>query len=128
VRIIFIENNARSRTVNLFGHHGWGGGTRTEGGSITKYSNHALRYEADIFFYGHDHQRKQNSVEFMGICGKRFIPKQKRIFFPGTFLKTFSKTDEPTWAETRGFNPVTVGGVNVFIKPNREWVDIWSDL
>lgn len=122
------KDNGKTRTLVIFGHHGWGGGSRTEGGSITKYSNHLLRYEGDIFLYGHDHQLKENRVEYMGIRGKKFIPKNKRLYMCGTFQRTFSKTDEPTWAETKGFNPVTLTGLNIYIKPTGEWFDVWSDL
>lgn len=110
------KSGGRGRSLVLFGHHGWGGGSRTAGGSITKYARHASEFEADIFFYGHDHKREAHVTDFMGIHGDLFIPKQRRIFFPGTFQRTFADGDEPTWAETRGFTPVTLKGLNVYIQ------------
>lgn len=110
------KSGGHGRSLVVFGHHGWGGGTRTVGGSITKYSKHAADYEADIFFYGHDHKRDAAVSDFMGIQGELFVPKQRRIFLPGTFQRTFSIGDEPSWSETKGFNPVTLKGLNVYIK------------
>lgn len=120
--------NGHGKTLRLFGNHGWGGGTRTEGGSITKYSKHMLQYEADMYFYGHDHKLDEALVTFMGIRGKKFIPKDKRLYLAGTFQKTFSMTDEPTWAETRGFHPAPIRGLNVYVQPTDSWFKIWSDL
>lgn len=112
--------------LTIYGHHGWGGSSRTEGASITKYARHALHYEATIYLYGHDHKLDSNIVNYMGIVDGEFQPKDKHIFFPGTFKRTFSKTDEPTWEETMGFNPSPLKGMDICIQPTETWFKIWS--
>lgn len=120
------KRGGRSKQLVLFGHHGWGGSNRTEGGSITKYARHALHFEAHIYIYGHDHKLDSNTVNFMGVRDGEYRPKDKHIFFPGTFKRTFSATDEPTWEETMGFNPVTLKGMDICIQPTEDWFKIWS--
>jgi hypothetical protein len=129
ITLNFSENGNRGHKIVIFGQHGWGGGTRTEGGSITKYSKHALYWDADIFFYGHDHRLEHHVIPFMGIRGEQYLPKNKHIILPGTFLRTFSKTDEPTWAETRGFHPAPLQGTDLYIKFSGRGfgMKIWSD-
>lgn len=122
------KGGGHRKSLVFFGNHGWGGGGSTRGGSITKYTKHAAGFEADIFLYGHDHKLQQDKVDFMGIRGNKFVPMAKRIFLCGTFLRTFSHTDEPTWSETRGHHPVSLEGLNIFVQPLREGFKIWSDL
>ena len=50
------EGGGRVRSVDFYCSHGYGGGTRTEGGSITKYSRYADRFLCDVFVVGHDHE------------------------------------------------------------------------
>lgn len=128
IRILFRENSGRGRSLVVYGHHGFGGGARTEGADITKFSNHASGYEADIFCYGHTHKRQKAEIERIGLVGNKLVAKPKRIFICGSFLKTFSSTDEPTWTEKMGFKPNRLGGVNIFIKPNHNWLEISSDV
>lgn len=124
----FSENGARRRTLTIFAHHGYGAGARTEGAAITKYSQHAAGYDGDIFLYGHDHKRTKHDLERMALYGHKIISNPKRIYLCGTFLKTFSSSDEPTWAEKKGFKPVRIGGINLSIKPHWQWFKIDSDI
>ena len=55
LRIKLSNDGGAGRTVDCYITHGFGGGTRTEGGSVTKYSKFADRFACDIFVAGHDH-------------------------------------------------------------------------
>jgi len=133
VRWRFFEDDgngstARVRTLLVYGHHGWGGGGRTAGASDTKYEKNAAKYIADIYLYGHDHKAKSQEIERMSVKGQAIVSNPYRLYFCGTFKKTFSATDEPTWEESRGFDPVPIRGLNIYIKPSRKWFEIWSDV
>lgn len=129
VRVIFTEDGGgRGRTLIIYGHHGFGGGGRTEGADITKFANHSSGYEADIFCYGHTHKRQKAEIERISLIGNSMVAKPKRLFICGSFLKTFSSTDEPTWTERMGFKPNRIGGINIKIKPDRRWLTIDSDV
>ena len=128
IRLILSENGARIRTVIIRYHHGWGGGSRTQGADLTKYSKDLAYWDADIFLYGHVHRKQADRVPRLGLSGETLISKPKMECICGTFLKTYSKGIRPTYSEKAGYPPVEVGGLVVNIKPVERWVDIWTDL
>lgn len=128
IKLIFREEKGRGRTLMIYAHHGWGGGTRTVGGSITKYSKMLPYWEADIFLFGHDHKLDTHKESRLSMVGNKLISRPKRMYLCGTFLKTLSTTDEPTYSEEAGFPPVEIGGLNLSIRPDRDWLSIESDI
>jgi len=116
----------RVRSVTIFGHHGFGGGGRTEGGSITKYSRFTQYYDADIYITAHDHDCWTKKIARIGInAAGKIQHRDQMICNTGAFMKTLSSGRVPSWAETRGFPPRNLGGVVLDIKPeNHGWVDI----
>ena len=93
----------------LYGHHGFGGGTRTEGGSMTRYCKHAERIMADICMYSHDHDCWLKPIVNVSSNGGRVSEVSKLVVDTGTFLKTFSETDIPTYSEQAGYPPRNLG-------------------
>jgi hypothetical protein len=122
--IILRENNGRGRTVTIYGNHGWGGGTRTEGGDLTKYAKVMQSYESDIYLFGHTHGLVSKRSPRFSLIGKKLMAKDRFLCVCGTFLKTISPDSIPSWSETRGFHPARIGGIDISIKPNHEWCDI----
>lgn len=117
------------RTVIIRGHHGWGGGSRTQGADLTKYSKDITYWSADMFLYGHVHRRQSDKIDRLAWIGKKLISKPKHIFICGTFLKTLSNTDEPTYSEEKGYPPVSIGGINIRMRPGtKKWVEVDSDV
>ena len=127
-RLQFAENGSRGRTVIIRYHHGWGGGSRTVGSDLTKYSKDMLYWDADVFLYGHTHQRKVDEIPRMGLVGSKLVSKPKILGVCGTFLKTYTTDLQPTYAEVKGYPPVTIGGIRVGIKPSKDWVKLSSRL
>ena len=120
------ERVGRVRTVIIRYHHGWGGGSRTQGADLTKFSKDLSYWDADIFLYGHVHRQQTDSVPRLGLCGEKLISKPKIMCICGTFLKTYLEGTDPTYSEVKGYPPVELGGVVVNIKPHRRWVKIKS--
>lgn len=123
-KLKFTEGGNRTRTVIVRGHHGWGGGSRTQGGDLTKFSKDVGYYDADLFLYGHVHRKQHDEVARLGLAGMRLIAKPKIMVLCGTFLKTLSDNHNPTYSEVKGYPPVSIGAPVIHIQPNREWVDI----
>jgi UDP-2,3-diacylglucosamine pyrophosphatase LpxH len=123
-RLLLSYDGGRTRTVVLYQHHGFGGGSRTPGGDLTKYSKHAANYEADIYMYGHVHKRQTEPISRLSIHGRELISAPKHLVICGTFLKTLSDGIPATYAEVGGYPPVSIGGYEIGIKPNDKWVDI----
>ena len=93
----------------LYGNHGFGGGTRTEGGSMTRYCRHAERIHADICLYGHDHDAWVKPIVEVDSSGGKVREVIKLVVDCGTFLKTFSDSDVPTYSEQAGYPPRNLG-------------------
>ena len=111
-----------TRSVTIYGTHGFGGGGRTEGGSITKYARAVQYYSADIFLSGHDHDSWVKKVTRIGVNNSGKIQNRDLILAnTGSFLKTLSEGATPSWAETRGFPPRNLGGVVLELKPDHHW-------
>lgn len=122
--IALREVDGRGRTVVIYGNHGWGGGTRTEGGDLTKYAKIMSAYESDIYLFGHTHGLMAKRSPRLSIAGKKLIAKDRYICICGTFMKTISPDETPSWSETKGFNPARIGGITINIKPINHWCDI----
>ena len=118
------ENGGRGRTVTIYGNHGWGGGCRTEGGDLTKYSKILSYYDSDLYLFGHTHGLMAKRSPRLSIVGNRLIAKDRYICVCGTFLKTISPDEIPSWSETKGFAPARIGGITIDIKPTATWCDI----
>jgi len=128
LRLMFSQNGGQGRTVIVRGHHGWGGGSRTQGADLTKYSKDTTYWDADLFLYGHVHRKQSDRVPRLGLVGEKLVSKPKLIGICGTFLKTYSDTIDATYSEMKGYPPVEVGGITVNIKPHRQWVKMWIDV
>ena len=123
----FSENGNRGRTVKIRWHHGWGGGSRTQGADLTKYSKDVTHWQADIYLYGHTHRKQADRVPRLGIAGQKLISKSKIVGICGTYLKTYTTTADSTYSEEKGYPPVEIGGIAINIKPTNAWVDMWAD-
>ena len=112
------------RTIKIKWHHGWGGGARTQGADLTKYSHDTKHWEADIFLYGHVHKKQMDKIQRSGVVGTRHISKPQHIAICGTFLKTYADGYDSTYSEVKGYPPVSIGGITISIKPVKSWVEI----
>ena len=128
IKLVFSENGGRVRTVLIRAHHGWGGGSRTQGADLTKFSKEVAYWDADIFCYGHVHRRQSDTVQRLGLIGNKLVAKPKHIFICGTFLKTLSLTADATYSEIAGYPPTSIGAISIKVKPDRLWVSIESDV
>lgn len=124
-RLLLTQDGNRSRRVDIFSTHGFGGGTRTEGGSITKYSKFADRFDCDIFVTGHDHRKQYVRYPVMAIIGEKdvkLIAKPKLVILGGSWKKAYSTDTSTTWEEGKGFAASEIGGVSIGIKVNNNGV------
>lgn len=112
--------DGRGRTVVIKASHGWGGGSRTEGADITKFSRDAGRYEADVFMYGHVHKLQSYSIPIIGTSGSKLVAKDRCIVLCGTWLKTLSSGSDSTYSERAGFPPVHVGAPTINIEMGKD--------
>jgi UDP-2,3-diacylglucosamine pyrophosphatase LpxH len=121
------DKPVRSHSVIVRGHHGYGGGSRTQGADLTKFAKDMQYFDADIFMYGHVHKTQHDKVPRLALRGDRLISKPKFLVICGTFLKTYSDSTDATYSEIEGYPPTAIGSPTIIIKPNTNWVDIKID-
>jgi hypothetical protein len=133
LQIFSIVNDVKGqgRTVDVFCQHGFGGGTRTLGGSLTKYARHADQFHCDIYIAGHDHRlqyAKYSSFALIGQKTAKLISKSKVVLLGGSWKKTYAQGSSVSWEETKGFPITEIGGATINIKVTDEWVKITVDM
>ncbi len=124
LRLLFSDNGGQGRTVVIRGHHGWGGGSRTQGADLTKYSKDMAYFEADIFLYGHVHKLLADAIPRLSLVGDNLISRPKHLCICGCFLKTYSDNTDATYSEEAGFPPVPIGGLEIGIRPSKKWAEV----
>jgi hypothetical protein len=125
--ILYHRTGGRVRTVIIRMHHGWGGGSRTQGGDLTKYSKDTAYWDADIFLFGHGHRKQTDKSPRLALCGNSLISKPKLIGLCGTFLKTYSDGTDSSYSEEKGYPPVEIGGIRVNLKPIDKGIKYWME-
>jgi len=124
-KLIFRMVHGAGRSVIIRYHHGWGGGSRTQGADLTKFSKDVAYWDADLFLYGHVHKKQSDEIPRLGLRGKSLIAKPKIMCICGTFLKTYMDSSDATYSEVCGYPPTAIGGINIDITPNTNgWVTI----
>jgi hypothetical protein len=122
VRLAIYQNrepNQGARTIIIYCHHGWGGGSRTRGASITKYWRHFADYDAEIGIYAHDHKSQMDASIKFSMVGKppRIKATKRLLILSGTFLKSIADGLDPSYGEERGFSPENIGRHILWLKP-----------
>lgn len=121
LQIKFNQDAGRVRSLIIRGHHGWGGGSRTEGADITKFAHDVKFWRADLFLYGHVHKLKLNDIEEGRMVGDNgWKTGLKRMCVCGTYQRTYSKSKSATYAEKKGFPPTTIRHPLIYLTPSRE--------
>lgn len=128
IGVVLRKKGGGTRTVDFRCHHGWGGGCRTIGSVITKYSHDTKYWDADIFIYGHDHAMHAVPIPRGSRSGDKLIAKDQHIILSGTYLRTYTHTTDASWHETKGFPLSQIGSPTINIKPHaHKWAKIWVD-
>jgi len=128
IGVMLYKKGGGTRTVDFRCHHGWGGGCRTIGSVITKYSHDIKYWEADIYIYGHDHAMHAVPIPRGRRAGKKLLADDKHVILSGTYLRTYTNTIDASWHETRGFPLTQIGSPTINLTPTaHKWVEISVD-
>ena len=108
-RIIARETDGgRSQSLDIWAHHGWGGG-RTQGSKVNKLNQTAGWFDYDIAMMGHVHERFQwpNTKLLLTTKGKRphIQHQERRNLLTGSYLRTYVD-GYSGYGEKLGFPPV----------------------
>lgn len=117
--------------IRIYAHHGWGGGSRTEGYNLTKYSRQLPYFDADIYAFSHVHDIQTKVIPFLAPVErdkwKDLLHSNERIKFndralivTGTYLRTLSDGRFPTYSEEKGYPPRKLGYASALVSFNAE--------
>jgi len=109
----------RSQNVQIYYHHGYGGGSRTGGYPVTKYEKEMVHHRADIYLFGHDHgKRYLVAYPYLSPAesGNVVYSKNRILGVSGTFMVTKPITEYPGYAEVKGFPPSDLGYLPIKIR------------
>jgi predicted phosphodiesterase len=110
------ETSNHSHSVVFYGHHGWGGNSRTAGGNLTKFSRAIESYWADVYLFGHSHDHVTRQIPRIYVDRKGKVQHRPALIANvGTFKRTLSHGMIPSWEESMGFPPRALGGVIIKI-------------
>lgn len=109
-----------NKKLVIRGHHGWGGGSRTQGADLTKFSKDCQFWDADLFLYGHVHRLISDKVPRLSINDDKLEANPKYLVICGTFLKTFTDGTDATYSEVKGYPPVAIGAPIIKIKKDKK--------
>ena len=121
-----VGQHGGSRIVKLYAHHGWGGGTRTLGGDMTKVSRKPSEVMADIFIFAHSHQGWEHPKARLDVTYRgKAMSRDYLMVNTGTFKRGLSDGPIPTYEERMGFGPQKLGGrvIEIEIDPHK-WVNL----
>jgi len=119
-----IEAKSRRVSCMIMAHHGFGGGgARKEGSGVNAYVDHALRFEGwDIACYGHRHDRWVRTIprikpqESGHLIRSPWVRAVDRVVLQcGTYMRTLSHSEYPTYSEKAGYPPRPIGCVKLKI-------------
>jgi len=122
LRLNLREGMGRGRSVVVYGHHGYGGGTRTEGGNITKFFRDMAYDEADIYLFGHVHEKAYKRIPRGYHGGAKYQARDRLLVIGGSFKRNLTDDDTTTWEESKGFPIRAIGGYTIKITPTKDWV------
>lgn len=115
-RLNFKRPGKAAKEYMIFGNHGFGGGGRTEGGNMTKFCRDALTKDrVDLCLYAHTHDMWSKPVIKIRAVGKKLHEVSTLVVNTGTFLKTYSETEIPSYSEVAGYPPRKLGHVVIKI-------------
>ena len=109
--------------VKIFATHGWGGGHYV-GGKVNKLVMLAKDFDADIYLFGHLHEKLCHNRDMITCSNtsENLVRKKKVYCLTGTFLNPY-KLGTVNYAEKKCYSPGNIGVVKIIIKPFRhEWL------
>ena len=125
IRLVFKDTKGnRTASIDIWAHHGQGGGGRLVGGSVNSVQNMADNAEADLYLSGHDHKKwvamKNRLVLTDGGSGKLNL-RHKKIMLcrTGSFLKGYEAGKE-SYVARAGMSPTDLGVVKIELTPKRD--------
>lgn len=141
IRLLLRLNKTHALKVDICIHHGRGGGAKRVGTSLNHLQDMATFFDADIILQGHDHDRKVDYINRLGLSSNNILQNRKILLArTGSFLRSYEE-GRSSYAVDAGYPPSDLGGVLVRLTPCREhrkfgtpkridkyWVDIEATI
>ena len=77
------------------------------------------KWDADIYMFGHVHKKQADRMPRLGLQAGKLVSKPQLLVLCGTYLKTFTDTQESTYSERAGYPPTEIGSPIIVIEPGK---------
>lgn len=120
------EAGGHGKTLTIYQHHGAGSGGTTDGHSTTKYGKKKGSYDADLYYFGHDHKRDFTELSPVIRMSNdlKLVESRRYMVFPGSYLKTLNDEVYPNYAEAKGLPPSPIGTKRVEVEITTDGYEI----
>lgn len=118
IRLTFSIGGGRSRSFDVYAHHGWFSG-RKSGSKINNLHDLFASYDVDIAAVGHGHDRlvAPPLVTLRLAQNGEIVERRRYALMTGSYVRSHAR-GVTSYASTKGFRPGDVGAVCVYIEPD----------
>lgn len=125
VRLQFMLYGKVEWSLDLFLHHGSGGGGRKSGGALSRLEELPLAINADIFAIGHTHKKFAKIQERVTVNNKNKLTHKPIILInTGAFSRGITDNESGGYAERSLMYPQALGPVELLIYPEKKEVKL----
>lgn len=121
IRLKLVESKSNILNIDLFAHHGKGGGKRT-GSSINSVEDMMRIADAQIYLMGHDHRKSVSAVNKLylteGNGSVKIDDKRILLIRTGSFLKGY-ENNTASYVADGAYSPTDLGVVKIELTPKR---------
>lgn len=121
IPVRFDRQGGGGRTITIYAHHGYGGGS-TVGGRAGKLEKLPATFEADIYLMAHAHLKLQFQSMRYRVSRGNVREIDTRLAYTGGFLKSLG--ERGSYVEDAGYPPRPTGVIRIRIHPDSGAVEI----
>lgn len=118
IEIVFEFPRGGSNILRIYQHHGFGSATSTLGGCVNKYKRRMYNFDSNIAMYAHDHQLFARMFPQISWNNRE---NGKWLVLCGAFMKTYEDSEEASYGEKAGYDPLVIGAPVLKIRPGKKW-------
>lgn len=125
VKLQFVMYGKVEWALDVFLHHGSGGGGRKSGGALNRLEELPLAIQADVYAIGHTHKKMGKQQERLYLNNKNKLTHKPIVLInTGAFSRGFTDNQFGNYAEQSLLYPQGVGPVEMWVYPLQKEIKV----
>ncbi len=121
IRLHFKRTGKNGQVIDICSTHGSSNG-RTPGGKINALMNFANGFDADIYAYGHTHDKYAHERSYYTLSTNMTMIERKQVFvLTGGFLEGYQQ-GTTSYIERKNLSPMRTGIVVITVNPENKQI------